>query len=61
MIESNMEVGLGKTATVLIKRGTLKKGQIQVCGENLAKVKQLLDTREPLADSTGTILKKIVK
>ena len=58
VIESNMEVGLGKTATVLIKRGTLKKGQILVCGENLAKVKQLLDTREPLADSTGTILKK---
>ena len=54
IIESNMEVGLGKTATVLIKRGTLKKGQILVCGETLAKVKQLLDTREPLGDSFGS-------
>ena len=54
IIESNMEVGLGKTATVLIKRGTLKKGQILVCGETSAKVKQLLDTREPLGDSLGS-------
>ena len=48
-----MELGLGKTATVLIKRGTLKKGQVLVCGETLLKVKQLLDTREPLGDSTS--------
>ena len=55
VIESNLELGLGKTATVIVKRGTLKKGQHLVCGETLVKVKQLLDTREPLGDSTSTL------
>ena len=54
VIESNLELGLGKTATVIVKRGTLKKGQFLVCGETLVKVKQLLDTREPLGDETGS-------
>ena len=53
IIESNMELGLGKTATVLVKRGTLTKGKFLVCGSSYGKVKQVLDTRAPISESTG--------
>ena len=53
IIESNMEQGLGKTSTVLVKRGTLKKGQFLVCGLTYGCVKQVLDTRAPISDSTS--------
>ncbi len=48
VIESKMEHGLGKVATVLVRRGTLKKGEVLVCGETFCKVRLLLDTRQPL-------------
>ena len=53
IIESNMEQGLGKTSTVLVKRGTLKKGQFLVCGLTYGCVKQVLDTRAPISESTA--------
>ena len=53
IIESNMEQGLGKTSTVLVKRGTLKRGQFLVCGLTYGCVKQVLDTRAPISDSTS--------
>ena len=48
-----MELGLGKTSTVLVKRGTLKKGQFLVCGLTYGCVKQVLDTRAPISDLTS--------
>ena len=45
VIESCQERGLGKTATLLVKRGTLRKGQHLVCDETSARVRSLLDTR----------------
>ena len=53
VIESNVELGLGKTATVVVKRGTLKKGQYVVAGLTYGRVKQILDTRAPISESTG--------
>lgn len=52
VIESFQEKGLGKTATILVKRGTLKVGKYLVCGETYARVKQVLDTRTPIGDAT---------
>lgn len=44
IVESSVEHGLGGTATILVKRGSLKKGAYLVCGTSYAKVKVLLDT-----------------
>ncbi|TRY61778.1 hypothetical protein TCAL_13790 [Tigriopus californicus] len=43
VIESSVDKGLGKIATVLITRGTLKKKDFLVCGLSRAKVKVLID------------------
>lgn len=51
VIESSVEIGLGKTATFLVKRGTLKRGKILVCGETYARVKQVMDTRAPIGEA----------
>ena len=53
VIESFQEQGLGKAATVLVKRGTLKKGTVLVCGETQTRVKQLLDTKAPISGQFG--------
>ena len=48
IVESSMEHGLGRTATMLVRRGTLQKGAFLVCGTTYAKVKLLLDTSAAL-------------
>ena len=48
IVESSAEHGFGGTATVLVRRGTLKKGTYLVCGTTYAKVKLLLDTSAAL-------------
>ena len=48
IVESSIEHGLGGIATVLLKRGTLRKGTCLVCGTSYAKVKSLLDTSAAL-------------
>jgi len=49
VIEGQVEAGLGKTATVLLSRGTLKPSQFLVCGKSWAKVRLLLgDSGEKL-------------
>ena len=55
VIESFQEQGLGKTATILVKRGTLKKGKFLVCGETQTRVRQILHTKEPISDRIGKI------
>ncbi len=45
VIESKIEKGRGAVATVLVKRGTLKRGDLIVAGEYYGKVKALLDER----------------
>lgn len=43
VVESQMEVGRGPTATVIVQHGTLKVGDAIVCGESYAKVRAMMD------------------
>lgn len=45
IIESQLEQGRGATSTVIVRAGTLKSGDVVVCGENWCKVRALLDDR----------------
>ena len=45
VIESKIEKGRGAVATLLVKRGTLQRGQIVVAGEYWGKVKAIMDER----------------
>ena len=53
VIESEVEPGLGKTAVVLVQRGTLRKGDYLVCGQAFAKVRSLHSTGAVLEDEKG--------
>jgi translation initiation factor IF-2 len=43
VIESQMEIGRGPTASVIIQDGTLRVGDAVVCGEEYCKVRAMLD------------------
>ena len=43
IVESRIEVGRGATATVIVNKGTLKPGDVLVCGACFCKVRALLD------------------
>lgn len=45
IIESQLEAGRGATSTVIVRSGTLKTGDVLVCGEHWCKVRALLDDR----------------
>ena len=46
VIESKVEKGRGPVATLLVKRGTLKRGDIVVAGDHWGKAKALIDERK---------------
>lgn len=43
IIESKIESGRGPVATVLVQKGTLKKGDALVCGETYGRARSLMD------------------
>lgn len=53
VIESKIEKGRGSVSTLLVKRGTLKRGQIVVAGEYWGKVKALTDERNKTLKQAG--------
>ncbi len=53
VIESQLEQGLGPTATLLVQGGTLKVGDIVLCGEHYGKVRTLIDERGKQTKSAG--------
>jgi translation initiation factor IF-2 len=53
IIEAQMEVGRGSTATVIVQAGTLKAGDILVCGPNYTKVKAMFDEHGEPVKSAG--------
>ncbi len=53
VIEAKLERGRGAVATVLIKRGTLKVGDIFVTGSEWGRVRALLDDRGAAISSAG--------
>ncbi len=44
VLEAQLEQGFGPTANVLIRTGTLKVGDMVVCGEHFGKVKTMIST-----------------
>ncbi len=50
VIESQIEPGRGATSTVIVNSGTLKNGDVLVCGENWCKVRALLDDKNKRLD-----------
>lgn len=46
VIEANIEKGLGTVATSLVKKGTLRIGDIFVAGETYGKVRALIDVND---------------
>jgi len=43
VVEARLEAGMGPTATVLVKRGTLKLGDAMVCGRSWGRIKALIN------------------
>ena len=43
IIEAQIEEGRGATASVIVERGTLKKGDVLICDEAYCRVKSLID------------------
>ena len=56
VIESKLDKGRGPVATVLIRRGTLKRGDIVVAGAQWGKVRALVDERGQQLDGAGSSL-----
>jgi len=53
VIESKLDKGRGSVATVLVKRGTLKRGDIVVAGGQWGRVKALNNERGQTVDAAG--------
>ncbi len=53
VVESQLDKGRGPVATVLVKRGTLKRGDIVVAGVGWGKVRALLNERGQKLDEAG--------
>ncbi|HDR27328.1 MAG TPA: translation initiation factor IF-2, partial [Rhodovulum sp.] len=53
VIEAQLDVGRGPVATVLVQKGTLKKGDIFVVGEQWGKVRALINDKGERVDEAG--------
>ncbi|MBC8196625.1 MAG: translation initiation factor IF-2 [Candidatus Marinimicrobia bacterium] len=53
VIEGRLDKGLGAVATVLVEKGTLKKGDVFICGTQYSKVRALLNERGKRIESAG--------
>lgn len=45
IIESQVKKQVGNVATILVKKGTLRKGKILICGNTFCKIKNLIDDK----------------
>ena len=53
VIEAQLDVGRGPVATVLVQRGTLKRGDIFVVGEQWGRVRALMNDKGERVDEAG--------
>jgi len=53
IIEAKLDKGRGPVATVLVKRGTLKRGDIVVAGDAWGKVRALINERDEQVTTAG--------
>ncbi|MDP6570097.1 MAG: translation initiation factor IF-2 [Candidatus Marinimicrobia bacterium] len=51
VIESRLDKGLGAIATVLVSKGTLKKGDVFICGNQYGKVRAMMNERNQRLNS----------
>ncbi len=61
VIEAQVEQGRGPTATVIVRMGTLKAGDVFICGNHWGKVKQLInDLGKPIKEAGPSMPVKIL-
>lgn len=53
VIESKIEIGRGPVATILVQKGTLKKGDAIVVGETAGRARSLMDFAGKMLDEAG--------
>ena len=53
VIESSLDKGRGYVATLLVSNGTLKVGDMVVCGSNYGRVKAMFNERNQKVDNAG--------
>ena len=53
VIESSLDKGRGYVATMLVRNGTLKTGDMVVCGANYGRVKAMFNERNQKVDQAG--------
>jgi translation initiation factor IF-2 len=53
VIEANLEQGLGATANILVQNGTLRIGDMVLCGEYYGKVRAMFDFNDNKIDEAG--------
>jgi translation initiation factor IF-2 len=53
VIEAQLDVGRGPVATVLVQRGTLRRGDVFVVGEQYGKVRALINDRGERVNAAG--------
>ncbi|EJS41771.1 ifm1p [Saccharomyces arboricola H-6] len=60
IIESQVKKQVGNVATVLVKKGTLQKGKILICGNTFCKIKNLIDDKGiPISKATPSFATEI--
>lgn len=60
VIESRMEGGLGSVATVLVQEGTLKPGDILICGNAYGRIRQVLNDRMERIDKATASMPVVI-
>ncbi len=53
VIEAELESGMGVTANLLVQKGTLKQGDVILCGQYYGKAKAIIDSTEKRVKSIG--------
>ncbi|XP_010941522.1 translation initiation factor IF-2, chloroplastic [Elaeis guineensis] len=53
VLEAGLDKTKGSTATLIVQNGTLKKGDVVVCGEAFGKVRAMFDDRGGRVDQAG--------
>ncbi len=60
VVESSLDKGRGPVATVLVKGGTLKKGDMILCGEQFGRIRSLIDENGKEIKSAGPSIPAVV-
>ncbi|MGJ8663491.1 MAG: translation initiation factor IF-2, partial [Marinicella sp.] len=60
VVESSLDKGRGPVATVLVKSGTLKKGDMILCGEQFGRIRSLIDENGKEITAAGPSIPAVV-